>query len=452
MQAAQRTSHNHALQYAVRQANQLKSPLLVLFCLFDYPKAQSSHYAFMLEGLAETALQLKEREIPFLMIYTKDSIPHAVTACAKNAKLLVMDDGYTRSQREWRKQTARQVTCKVVQVDTNIIIPIEEVSSKQEYSARTIRPKIHKLLHNYLIPLEEIPLEKSISFNNSPFSFIWVDVLKSAESISSFAVLNPFVPAENLLKLFSSPPAVKLAFKGGPLQGENHLNNFIESKLDLYPKYKNDPNRDVLSHLSPYLHFGQISPLQAALQVLDSASEGKEVFLEELIVRRELAFNYTWYNEDYSSFQGLPLWCKKTLDEHRNDSREYLYTTEELEKGETHDPCWNAAQLEMIYTGKMHGYMRMYWGKKIIEWSPSPEEAFNRAVYLNDKYELDGRDPNGYTGIAWCFGLHDRPWKERKIFGKIRYMNLKGLKRKFDADGYVKKVRQLPQVMNNLPQ
>ncbi len=153
--------------------------------------------------------------------------------------------------------------------------------------------------------------------------------------------------------------------------------------------------------------------------------------------------NFVFYNQNYDSFDGLPEWAKKTLKEHEKDRREYIYTLEELENAETHDPYWNAAQEEMRIKGKMHGYMRMYWGKKILEWSKTPEDAFKIALYLNNKYELDGRDPNGFTGVAWCFGKHDRPWKERQIFGKIRYMNAKGLKRKFDADGYAEKIKRL---------
>ncbi len=211
--------------------------------------------------------------------------------------------------------------------------------------------------------------------------------------------------------------------------------------MDRYEELKNDPTKECVSNMSPFLHFGQISPLHIALRVSETDSPGKDAYLEELIVRRELSVNFVFYNKNYDAFEGLPEWAKKTLKEHEKDPREYVYTLEELENAETHDPYWNAAQREMTLRGKMHGYMRMYWGKKIIEWSRTPENAFKTAVYLNNKYELDGRGPNGFTGVAWCFGKHDRPWKERPIFGKIRYMNANGLKRKFDADGYVAKIR-----------
>jgi deoxyribodipyrimidine photo-lyase len=206
---------------------------------------------------------------------------------------------------------------------------------------------------------------------------------------------------------------------------------------------RNDPTLDYLSHLSPYLHFGQISPLYIALKVIDTDSRGKEAFLEELIVRRELSMNFVFYNEKYDSFEAVPEWAKKTLKAHQKNKRQYTYSLEELETAQTHDAYWNAAQREMVGRGKMHGYMRMYWGKKIIEWSKTPEKAFQIALYLNNKYELDGRDPNGFTGVAWCFGKHDRPWGERPIFGNVRYMNDKGLKRKFDADRYVRMMSRI---------
>jgi len=195
--------------------------------------------------------------------------------------------------------------------------------------------------------------------------------------------------------------------------------------------------------MSPYLHFGQISPLEITLEISKTRSRSKEAYLEELIVRRELSMNFVHYNETYDSYDSIPQWARKTLRAHQKDRRDYLYRREEFEQGKTHDPYWNAAQKEMVVTGKMHGYMRMYWGKKILEWSKTPQEAFETALYLNNKYELDGRNPNGFTGVAWCFGKHDRPWGERAIFGNVRYMNEGGLKRKFDAEKYVEKIRRL---------
>jgi deoxyribodipyrimidine photo-lyase len=229
-------------------------------------------------------------------------------------------------------------------------------------------------------------------------------------------------------------------YVGGASQALARLKDFLEHKLDHFTDLRNDPSQDFCSGLSPYLHFGQISPLTMALQVRATDSPGKDALIEELIVRRELAFNFVHYNPRYDQYDGLAPWALRTLNFHAKDHREFLYTPEQFEQADTHDPYWNAAQREMVVTGRMHGYMRMYWGKKILEWSKTPKEAFDTALYLNNKYELDGRDPNGYAGVAWCFGQHDRAWGERPVYGKVRYMNANGLKRKFNIEAYVAKV------------
>lgn len=234
--------------------------------------------------------------------------------------------------------------------------------------------------------------------------------------------------------------------KSGEDEAHLVMKYFLENKLFLYDKKRNDPTKDGQSNLSPYLHFGQISAQRIVLEVMktNADEQSKNTFLEELIVRKELSDNYCFYNMNYDNFNGLPEWAKKTLNKHRDDRRKYIYTLEQFENAKTHDDLWNAAQMEMVKKGKMHGYMRMYWAKKILEWSESPEQAFKIAIYLNDKYELDGRDPNGYTGIAWSLGgLHDRAWNERPIFGKVRYMNYNGCKSKFDVIKYIQYVKYL---------
>ncbi|MFX1603429.1 MAG: deoxyribodipyrimidine photolyase, partial [Promethearchaeota archaeon] len=231
-------------------------------------------------------------------------------------------------------------------------------------------------------------------------------------------------------------------FHGGAERAKKALDDFTKRKLDEFHNSRNDPSKDCLSNLSPYLHFGQISPLFIALHVQRADHPGAESFLEELIIRRELSMNFVYFNREYDSIECLPRWARTTLDEHKSDPREHKYTSKEFELAETHDSYWNAAQTEMVKTGKMHGYMRMYWGKKILEWSRTPEIAYRTALHLNNKYELDGRDPNGYAGVAWCFGKHDRAWGERPIFGKVRYMSARGLERKFDIESYVRKTGQ----------
>ena len=200
--------------------------------------------------------------------------------------------------------------------------------------------------------------------------------------------------------------------------------------------------------MSPYLHYGQISPVTLYNKVIQNRkfAESVATFIEEVIIRRELSMNFVYYNQDYDNYNGLPQWAKISLDKHRSDDRPIVYTVEQLESAKTHDCYWNAAQTELLLTGKMHGYMRMYWGKKVIEWSKTPQSAFEWLVCINNKYSLDGRDPNGFVGVVWCFGLHDRPWKERPIFGMIRYMNDKGLERKFDMSMYIDKVKSIHQL------
>ncbi len=419
MQASQRVEYNHALEFAILKANELRQPLIVFFGITDqFPEANERHYTFMLEGLREVKHSLEKRGIQMVILHKSPEI--GVLQLAKKASLVVVDRGYLRIQRTWRDDASKKMDCPLIQVETDVVVPVEETSPKEEYAAATIRSKIKRKLDAFLVPLKEHePIIDSLSLDFDSF-----DIEDVEKAISK-------------LRIDRSVKRVD-AFHGGTKEAKSHLEIFLESKLDRFPELRNDPTLDYLSHMSPYLHFGQISPLYIALKVSKTRSLGVEAFLEELIIRRELSMNFVFYNEKYDSLEAIPDWAKKTLRTHQKDRRPYLYSPKELESARTHDPYWNAAQKEMVIKGKMHGYMRMYWGKKILEWSKTPEEAFKIALYLNNKYELDGRDPNGFTGVAWCFGKHDRPWGERSVFGNVRYMNDKGLKRKFDADKYVK--------------
>ncbi len=424
MQASQRVHCNHALQYAIRQANDLGLPIMVGFGLTgNYPGANYRHYHFMLEGLIELRQALKDRNIRFI-IKLADPVD-AVVKLAENAALVVTDRGYTRQQKFWRQDAAGRLPCPLIQVESDVIFPVDSVSHHEEYAARTIRPKIQAQLDNFLVPLEEHSPRKS-SLNLGPDEQNWDTV-------------------EDLLNAMNIDRSVKPVpkYHGGTSHALARLADFLNHKLSRYEMDRNDPAKNGCSELSPYLHFGHISPLHVALEAIRSGQNSANTFLEELIVRRELSVNYVHFNPKYDSFQSLPAWARATLKEHAKDTRPYLYSFDQLEQAQTHDPYWNAAQNEMRFAGKMHGYMRMYWGKKIIEWSRSPRIAFETAIQLNDKYELDGRDPNGYTGVAWCFGKHDRPWVNRPVIGCLRYMNENGLRRKFDADAYVKQVNAL---------
>ena len=425
MQASQRTEYNHALEYAVLKANELHQPLVVFFGITDhFPEGSQRHYTFMLEGLRDVRRSLEKRGIQMVIQHT--SPEQGVVQFAKGASFVVVDRGYLKIQRAWRDDAASRMDCPLVQVESDVIVPIEETSPKEEYAAATIRSKIHKKLDHFLCPLKEVdPDIDSLSLDFDSF-----DIDDVEEAVSRLHI-------DRSVKKVS-------CYRGGSGEAKKHLRLFLRDKLDRFPEMRNDPTVDFLSHMSPYLHFGQISPLSIALTVSETQGLSKEAYLEELIVRRELSMNFVFYNGQYDSFEGaIPQWAQKTLKAHQKDKRPYLYALEELETAKTHDPYWNAAQKEMVFTGKMHGYMRMYWGKKILEWSKTPDEAFRAALYLNNKYELDGRDPSGFTGVAWCFGKHDRPWKEREIFGNVRYMNEGGLKRKFDADEYVRLMSRL---------
>ncbi|MCX7679291.1 MAG: deoxyribodipyrimidine photo-lyase [Spirochaetes bacterium] len=423
MQQSQRARFNHALEYAIDRSNELSLPLVVCFGLTPhFPHAHRRHYRFMLEGLVETKRVLHSRGIAFVLrIGNPDQV---VVELARDAAMVIVDCGYLRIQRQWRKNVAEKIECPLVQVESDVIVPVEVASTKEEYSAKTFRPKIFRKLSEFLVPLSERNPKKD-SFGLSLFSEDIEDIDALLESAHIGGIDGiPF-------------------YKGGTSIALQRLYDFIANKLVDVARYRNDPSKDCASHLSPYLHFGQISPIEIALEVRKHPSDGAAIFLEELIVRRELAINFVYYNPHYDSYECLPEWARNTLNEHTSDPREYVYTLEELEYGRTHDRFWNAAQREMVLTGYMHGYMRMYWAKKILEWSFLPQDAFERALYLNNKYQLDGCDPNSFAGVAWCFGKHDRPWPARPIFGKVRYMSDSGLKRKFDVEAYVRKVELL---------
>ncbi|MDD1660904.1 MAG: deoxyribodipyrimidine photo-lyase [Methanomicrobiales archaeon] len=418
LQASVRSGCNHALEYAIGKANEKKKPVVACFALTpDYPEANERHYAFLLEGLADAGKALRERGIPFVV--RKGTPPAVIADLAGDACIVVTDRGYLRHQREWRAEVAASVGCPVVQVESDVVVPVEAASGKEEYAAATLRPKIHRLLPEFLEPLGEQRVHHPLPDPG------WETL--------------PWEDPDRILAGLDIDRAVPwvTGFRGGTAEARRRLQEFIRSGLDRFATDRNNPAKHALSGLSPYLHFGQVSPLEIALAVAGSGSPSTGAYLEELIVRRELSMNFVFYNPRYDNIDALPLWAKKTLKDHARDPREYTYTPEEFEKGKTHDPAWNAAQAEMVRTGKMHGYLRMYWGKKILEWSETPEEAYRTAVSLNNKYELDGRDPNGYAGVAWCFGKHDRPWGERPVFGKVRYMGAPGLMRKFDVNRYI---------------
>ncbi len=424
MQQAQRTEFNHALEYAIHRANELQQPLLVAFGLMDdYPEANLRHYVFMLQGLQDVAEALRTRKIAFVV---QRGAPDSVAlALAERASLVVCDRGYLRHQRQWREHVAEQARCLVIQVESDVVVPVELVSEKKESAARTIRPKITRHLERFLVPLPQTKLTSTTRPS------------VGGEDLSDIDQLA------RRLKLEQQVDPVPI-FTGGTTAAKKMLRAFIQDSLNGYAAHRLKPETNDVSHMSKYLHFGQISPVYLALEVQQvGGGENVDSFLEELIIRRELPMNYVFYEPHYDAYRALPAWAKDTLQTHQSDHREHTYTRAELEDAHTHDGYWNAAMDEMKFTGYMHNYMRMYWGKKIIEWSATPKEAYATTLYLNNKYFLDGRDANSFANVAWVFGQHDRGWTERDVFGKVRYMSAGGLERKADPKAYVAKVEEL---------
>ena len=426
MSRDQRVEDNWALLYAQHRALEAGRGLVILFCLQpEFLQATWRQYHFMLQGLTETAQDSRKMGIPFLL--RLGSPPDLVSGAAKalNPESVVCDFDPLRIKTGWRREVRSRLACPMYMVDAHNIVPCWEASPKQEYAARTIRPRIQKRLLDFLSPVPRLhphPRQDPGLQSEEPE---WERIEQSLEVDQGVGPVQWLTP--------------------GPQAAAGTLGDFLDRAVQMYAQKSNDPNAHALSNLSPYLHFGQIAPQRVALEVRDRPgipSQAKEAFLEQVIIRRELSDNFCWYNTAYDSFDGLPEWSQSTLNAHRSDPRPFVYSLQELENAATHDHLWNAAQNQMVIDGKMHGYMRMYWAKKILEWTEAPEQALSWALYLNDRYELDGRDPNGYVGVLWSIGgLHDHGFKQRPVFGTVRYMSYSGCRRKFDVQAYIRRYR-----------
>ncbi|CAN5317871.1 deoxyribodipyrimidine photo-lyase [soil metagenome] len=433
MQMYKRVENNHALVWAIRKANELKLPLVVYEGLiYYYPWASDRLHTFILEGVEEKQLAFKARGISYLFYLQKDadSPKQIVARLAEDAALIVTDHFPCFIIPEHNRRIAKRAEIPVHSVDSNGIIPMSKFD-KEEYAAYTIRPKINKLLPNYLKPF----LEESVEIGSVGIDVDCPETIVTSDNIASLV-------AECDIDHTVPPSAY---YKGGTAAGRARLNKFVEEILPNYDKARSKPDHDGSSRLSAYLHFGFLSPLEIALEVQEAEApqESKDAYLEELIIRRELSSNMTRHNANYDSLVALPPWVHKTMREHADNERPITYSLKQLEAGETHDELWNAAQREMVSTGEMHHYVRMLWGKNVIAWSPSYEVAFETLVHLNNKYCLDGRDPNSYAGILWCFGKHDRPWMEWPVFGTIRYMTSGSTGKKFDLKKYIEWTKRL---------
>lgn len=427
MQRAQRTQDNHALELGIRLANSRGLPLVIVFCVVDdYPEATARHYQFMFEGLSDVESAAKRRGIHFEAIAGHPA--EIVPALSNRAALIVTDRDHLRVGMTWRDEVHASTGTPFVEVETDLVVPLHMVSDKKETSARTIRPKI-------LDRLDEMVEELATNSLDTTADAISLARTAGAPRIDLDA------PQEELERLGVEPEPGRVdGWVGGQSHGYARLRRFIE---DVLPDYANARNRydqtNTSSELSPYLHFGHVSAMEAVRLAQAAAAPGEhlDAFVDELVVRRELAVNFVTQEPDYDSFGGLPDWARKTLEEHKNDQREHTFTAGELERGETHDEVWNAIMGVIRDGGWVHNQLRMYWGKQIIGWTNTPEHAFRTLLELNNRYFLDGRDANSYANVAWCFGLHDQGFKEREIIGKLRPFTEAALRRKGDLDSWV---------------
>lgn len=422
MSRDQRIEDNWALLYALQQATNLKQQLQIVFVLAkQFEGATLRQYQFMIDGLQILSSQANSLGIPFTIEFGLPNDVFKRLHADETIGLLVTDYSPLKIARQW-KQAVAKLPFALHEVDAHNIIPPWVISTKQEYSARTIRSKINRLLPEWLVDFPKIAPIDVRREKSHPID--WSKVQQSLEvdtSVSPITWLQAGIDA-----------------------AETQLSNFVANGLEQYSDQRNDPGIDGVSNLSPYLHFGQLSAQRVALLIRNSRhdhSSSAEKFLEELIVRRELAENFCFYNQNYDSTASYPAWAVQSLREHEQDDRPHQYTQEQLELAQTSDPLWNLAQGELLLFGKMHGYMRMYWAKQLLRWTKSVDEAQKIAVYLNDRYELDGRDPNGYAGIAWSLGgVHDRPWPVQPIFGKVRSMSYESTRKKFNQASYAERI------------
>lgn len=424
MSRDQRSIDNWALLHAQELAIKQGIPMCVIFCLIpNFLNATEPQYNFMLQGLKEVKDELEKKNISFFLLSGEASSVIPMFLENFNTPCLICDFSPLKEHKNWLNGINNNLKkkCLIKQVDSHNIIPVWYCSDKKEYSARTLRPKIQKNIKEFLTPF---PLLKK---NINPFVF----------SKTQFNKNIIFLDFKNLIKknIYSFKPGQKEALKV--------LKDFLNKKLNKFD-LRNDPLEDVLTNLSPYLHFGNICSQRVILESNKVSNKNLNLLFEEIVVRKELSDNFCYYENNYNNFNGLPEWSKKTLIKHEKDKRDFLYNQLEFETAKTHDPLWNASQIQMVKTGKMHGYLRMYWAKKILEWTPNPKKAIEISIYLNDKYSLDGRDPNGYVGCLWSIGgLHDRPFIERNIFGQVRYMKYESCFKKFNVNEFINKIEKL---------
>jgi deoxyribodipyrimidine photo-lyase len=432
MQRAQRGIDNHAVDLAIKAANLLSLPLVVYFAgISNFPHANLRHYVFLNQGLVDIEADLASRNITFILRNAPRE-SHEQLLKDVHAALLIGDENPMREPERWRKHLAANISIPFWTVDTDVVVP-SKLIEKAQYGAYTIRPRLYRMLPEFLVPYENLhahhkwirPKGFQADSVHEDMTHGWKDLDRSVKPVATW--------------------------HGGTHAALKRLKHFTTSLLETYDEQRNHPEVDGTSALSPYLHYGHIGPITIALAI-DAAVKAnpalkpaRDSYFNELIAWRELAVNFVKYTPYYDSVDSAENWARQTIKEHAKDEREYLYSLDELEQADTHDDLWNAAQIQMVRHGWMHNYLRMYWAKKILEWTPDAATAMKYCIHLNDKYFLDGRDPNGYAGIAWAvLGKFDRAWFERPIFGKIRYMSGASTGKKFDSKRYIRQMNALP--------
>ena len=431
MQRAQRGVDNHAVNVAVQIANELGLPLVVYFAgISNFPSANLRHYVFLNQGLVDVERHLAARNISFILRNAPHESHLRMVEDVRPA-IVIGDENPMREPERWRREFAAAVRVPFWTVDTDVIVP-SKLIEKAQFAAYTIRPRLYRLLPEFLKAYDnphalrawERPKGFHADSVQEDMTAGWKDLDRSVGAVA--------------------------AWKGGTEAGLARLKLFAGKLLPEYEALRNHPEADGTSAMSPYLHYGHVGP-QTILLAVDEAvkanptlAAARESYVNELVAWRELAVNFVKYTPGYDTAACADDWAKTTIAEHARDERDRLYTLPQLEAAETYDELWNAAQIQMVQHGWTHNYMRMYWAKKILEWTPNVDTAMRWTVYLNDKYFLDGRDPNGYAGIAWAIlGKFDRAWADRPVFGKRRYMSGASTGKKFDSKKYIRQMYAL---------
>jgi deoxyribodipyrimidine photo-lyase len=431
MQRAQRALDNPALDLAVSVANTLGLPVVAFFSAIDnFPHANLRHYHFLQQGMVDVEHDLAERNIGFVMRRPPN---HEILPFVEEVKaaLVIGDENPLRFMRAKRDKTASSIQIPFLTVDADVVVP-SRLLEKAQYAAYTARPKLEKLRSQWLKPCA-----------NAAAAHIW----KKPRGLEHY---DPKLDITAGWKKLDRSIGPVETFAGGTHAATRRLRWFLDNAFRSYAEKRGQPEVDGSTKMSPYLHFGHISPFTIALAAQKAVKDGKATIADldslfnEMLIWRELAVNFVTYSDNYDSWECAEPWAKETIREHADDPRPHKYSLEQMRDARTHDDLWNAGQLQMVTTGWMHNRVRMYWAKKILEWSPNAATAFEWAVILNDSYLLDGRDCNGYAGIAWSIvGKFDRPWFDRPIFGKIRYMSRESTGKKFNSAKYIAEINAL---------